>query len=281
MTLNREVLIGVLNVNASSFVGGTQVHLKSFRESLGIADGLLNRVATTTGALKMFVAPEYFFSQKVEMPRRVGDGTKTGYMPVSRDQGTRLVEDLVTLSGQYPDFLIFAGSIHYMEDGVGKKNTYNACPILAGGALVHLFHKRAYDNFANDVLTNPGFINGSESPLFTFGDLRFGVEICLDHGHRVLENHLTSSGEAPPQIQVLVSRGMMLGKTKATDLAIQCDMSPGVSRAGWVKQGDGTMIDSNLSGRPISDGTYVECFRVPPKVVVPTALPKAGKGVGI
>ena len=276
MSLTKEVLIGVLNVNNSSFVGGTRIHLKSLRESLGLADGLLNQLATTTGALKIFLAPEYFFSQMVQMPRRTGDGFKTGYMPVSREQAADVVASLVKLSSQYPDFLIIAGSIHSMQDdGTGKKITYNACPVLAGGSLIHVYQKRFFDNFATDVLTNPGWDTGSDSPLFNYGGLRFAVEICLDHGKRVLDTHLTSTGEAPPSIQVLVSRGMAIGKVNALDLAIQCDMSEGVSHAGFVKRADGTMIDSMVSSRPIFDGTYVECFRVLPKVGTGLPLPFA------
>ena len=281
MPLAKEVLIAVLNVNHSAFVGGTKVHLKSFRESLGLADGYLRGLATTTGALKIFVAPEYYFSQTVPMPRKHGDGFKTGYMPVSRDQAAEIVASLAQLSSQYSGFLIFAGSIHSMEDdGTGKKNTYNACPVLSGGDVVHLYYKRHYDNFATDVLTNPAFVAGTDSPLFAFGGLRFGVEICLDHGLRVLDNHLTSSGEAPPHIQVLVSRGMAIGKISATELAIQCEMAPGQREAGFVKRADGTKIDSIVTGRPISDGTYIECFRVPPSAGGALPLPFPTQGVG-
>jgi hypothetical protein len=257
------MLIGVLNANDSPFIGGTQAHLKALRESLGRADAILDGIATTTNPLKVFIAPEYFFSQKVEMPRRVGDGTKTGYMPVSRAQYEGLLEELLALSRQHPDFLIVAGSIHYME-GAGEKTTYNVCPVIAGGVTVHLYHKKAYDHFAADVLTNPAFSSGSESPMFDFADLRFGLEICLDHGKRVLSSHLASSGSAAPDIQVLVSRGMRLGRLSATQLAIHCDMSPGVPNAGTVKRADGTVIDCLVASRRIFDGTYVEGFRVGP-----------------
>eukprot|EP01036_Dinobryon_divergens_P024032 gene24032-32443_t len=161
-------------------------------------------------AIGILTAPEYFWSHD-------GNSTTTEY--------GALKQWLEQLSIRYPQILFIPGTISYSEQitadnhatfqtalretedvvrvpafdlqqqleiaSVGKYIVRNTALIACNGQVIMEYGKRCGFNELSILRINDHvYLPGQVSGLFTWSELYFGVEICLDHDVEVLDNNL-------------------------------------------------------------------------------------------
>ncbi|WP_152558679.1 hypothetical protein [Endozoicomonas numazuensis] len=117
------------------------------------------------------------------------------------DDKHSLYTKLQASSRKYPNILIVPGSIAYSKArGLSTRKYYNVCPILFGGNIILKKYKVGNDNYQS----KGDFKTKGKGNTFTHKNLKFGIDICLDHGHKVLKTSL--KGETV-DVHVLIADG--------------------------------------------------------------------------
>ena len=93
---------------------------------------------------RIFIAPEYLFTERDSNP---ADENRT-MIPASRSQKHAIYGRLRLISSRYPTIFIIAGTIAYEKRalvGLGRKHSYNVCPVLYGGEIIKTIYKSEDD----------------------------------------------------------------------------------------------------------------------------------------
>ena len=193
----KNLLVGMIEfANVPDFGGVNRGEYDEFEDALARAVALMNGISTSATDVRMFVAPEYYFSG-----HGATDRGATTIASLTRDDKHGLYKKLKSTSARYPNVLLIPGSIAYSKArGLSKRKYYNVCPIAAGGQIIHKYYKQSNDTFqsADD------FKSKDYGATFEYKQLRFGIDICLDHGHKRLKNAL---GTATVDVHILVADG--------------------------------------------------------------------------
>lgn len=188
-------------------------------------------------AVKIFVAPEYLFTERDDSP---GAGNRD-MIPASRSQKHTIYGRLRLISSRYPTVYIIAGTIAYEKramGGIGKKHSYNVCPILYGGEIIKTIYKSEDDA----MLQSEGVFGAkgdaeTQSPLFNAGAVAVGVDICADYNGTQggvdgrLGRYITRTRAGRPDIHVQISgtNSALPGKSQAKQdgAYVHCDLGKG------------------------------------------------------
>ena len=138
--------VGVVTLAVTRGTFGTNMtsRAKNFSTLVAQAAALFNG----SPDLKLFVAPEYFFSKFDSSGTKV-DGTKGELAPVSQSSKMDLYKGIAAASKLHPNILIVAGTIFYTR-GKNSIEGLNVCPIAIGGKIKHKIYKQNDDGWLKD-----------------------------------------------------------------------------------------------------------------------------------
>jgi len=260
-----------------------QDRLQLLRAVVGAADRAMpmpGALPPGTHALRLFLAPEYFFSESCN--RHVMDYETRG----------QVVQGMAKLSGDFPHMLLMPGTVAYFKPLVDKglesrrlkadpnhqsrvvkyagyftageeKSTYlahNTAYAFYGGQQVFKYRKmldcaelNAQDLKAGKVMV---FAIGSTVGVFNFNQagqaLRIGVEICADHDN----GQLSKGGVTNLDLQVVLSASTGLKKDFAVlregGCLFHCDAGESTvdgKRRAWQRVA-GVLVDLRAAGGP-------------------------------
>lgn len=216
-----ELLVAMIEFdNVADFSGADTSSYDQFDDALARADAMMSTHGNG-GELKMFVAPEYYFSG-----HSITEKGGTAISSLSRSQKHGLYDKIAQSSKRYPSIMIVPGSIAYSKArGLSKRKYYNVCPIAANGRIIHKYYKQSNDTYQS----SGDFKTKDYGATFTHANLNFGIDICLDHGHKMLKSSL---GGATVDVHILIADG-----------AAPSPMSIAASTNG------GVMVFCNMAGR--------------------------------
>ena len=254
------------------------VLLRSAIEAADRAMPIPGGLAAGTPVLRLFMAPEYFFSESCN--RHVMDYETRGHV----------VQAMANISANFPDMLLLPGTVSYFKPLVDKKletarlaadplhtsrlvkyagtytvgeekSTYlahNTAYAFHGGRQVFKYRKmldcaelNPQDRKAGKVMV---FATGNSVGAFDFNlggvTLRIGVEICADHDN----GQLSKGGVSNLDLQIVLSASTGLKKDYAVvrdgGCVFHCDAgeaSADGKRRAWQNVG-GTLVDLRTAG---------------------------------
>lgn len=257
-----ELLVGMIEFdNVANFGGGDKSSYDQFHDALTRADAMMTQHGNGR-ELKMFVAPEYYFS---------GHGTTerggTTITSLSRSNKHALYDKIAESSKRFPNILIVPGSIAYSKArGLSKRKYYSVCPIAANGRIIHKYYKQTNDTYQS----GDDFKTKDYGATFTHSNLNFGIDICLDHGHKMLKTALNGS---TVDIHILISDGSAPSPTSiaasvAGGVVVFCDMA-GRGKNGVLSVFANKFGTPNVRGRdmvaeisqPLCGGAHVALYK--------------------
>jgi predicted amidohydrolase len=214
------------------------------------------------GALKVLLAPEYFFSEFAAYGSRVGGATATS---LSREDKHAIYKELKRLSAAYPAILLFAGSILYTRSRLrGGTEGLNVCPVLYGGKIVFKHYKRGDDTILNEGMADANYRSKSNGNVFNAAGLSIGLEICLDHGE------LANDHASNLDLQVLLSAGASIKNsaivTRTNGVVAHCDLNGNLPTAVRLMKFNGNSatrqpeIASSIVSCTSVGGIKIECY---------------------
>ena len=124
----------------------------------------------------VYVGPEWFFRR----PDR----------PYTREERDHVVKTITAASRMYPDLVLMPGTIisAYVDEEVGAKELTNTAPVALNGKLLTTVDKS--DDAGDTAGLVPAALFSAEarkregSSFFDVGNLRFAIDICVDHQHK-------------------------------------------------------------------------------------------------
>jgi len=185
--------------------------------------------------VKLFVAPEYFFSKFDAYGTKV-DGTRGELAPASHGQKMDFYDDIQSASSLQPNIIIVAGTIFYTR---GKKSIegLNVCPIAVGGRIKHKIYKQNDDQRLKDYNKSYSYETKKRSdPVFTEKGVTFALDICRDHNSGLARTFAQKKNKTV-QIHILISAGAAPSQCAGT-YVVHCDLT------GDGKEGIGTVFQS-------------------------------------
>lgn len=134
----------------------------------------------------------------------------------------------------------------------GSEIVFNTVPIVSNGKVVHIYHKKneggeitdSTKQFGFNQYPIPGFGNMERfdnTGLFEFQGIKFGIEVCADHGNNSLFNEITglvdpTSCTKPNatgvDVQILIACGSVFSASKVY-----------ARKGGWVLACDASTAD--------------------------------------
>lgn len=216
--MTTTLIVGMIEFdNVATFAGVGRGDYDQFEDALARANALMNE-HSVGGEVRVFVAPEYYFSGHA-----ITDGGGTQIQSHSRDEKHKLYDKIKSTSSRYPDVLLIPGSIAYGKGSSKKRKYYGVCPIAAGGRILKKYYKQSNDTFQSET----GFTTKNYGATFTHRGIQFGIDICLDHGHKRLKDSL---GGGTVDVHVLISDGSAPSSTSLAapigrGVVVFCDMN--------------------------------------------------------
>jgi len=240
-----NVFLALIQVKLSQFTGLGADTFDSFTNLIAETDAAIENVKHGTDGLKVAMAPEYLFSDIT--PGAEANKSQESYQPITAKAKAKVYDKLETLSKQYPDLLLIAGSIFYQKGGLRGKG-YNVSPIMYGGKIHYKHNKIADDRHLSKDYSADAVHSYKEShadPFFECKNVRFGIEICADQG-RVL----TLQNQKPRPIDILIfisaGAGMLQGSlpnqvkfVAHVDLSNDIDYTKDRANGVWQKGDNG------------------------------------------
>ncbi|NNF07365.1 MAG: hypothetical protein HKN21_11440 [Candidatus Eisenbacteria bacterium] len=249
----KTVLVALLNVDPTQFSGGDAA---TFSTACTQASAALAHVGGRRAVTKLFVAPEYYFSQMDDTFTAEGTTPK----PVTRTQKHNIYTELKRVSSQHSDILMVAGSIFYKKTtGVFTKTTkgLNVCPVLLNGEFVYKYYKHDDDGNLGDTHPDAIYTHKKTDPFFTHDRVRYGIEICKDHTSQVLKGWVAAHGGARVDIHIYISAtnthqvSSLMAKTDG--YVIHCDMTSSDRKHGVMQQtGPSVTFDAGKAIIPLN-----------------------------
>lgn len=154
----------------------------------------------------VYVGPEWFFRR----PDR----------PYTREERDHVVKTVTAASRLYPDMVLMPGTIISADIGAqGAKDLTNTALVALNGELLTTLDKG--DDAGDTAGLVPGALFSAEarkkegSSFFDVGNLRFAIDICVDHQHKRAQKeggaadvHIVSgAGQSPEWDKVAVGPG--------------------------------------------------------------------------
>lgn len=103
----------------------------------------------------------------------------TGYPPEDLLLNPRFIEDNMTAVKKISSRTEGIAAIIGFVDSDGKKGIFNAAAVVAGGAVKDVYHKMILPNYG--VFDEFRYFRpGQRIPVYSMGNIRFGVSICED-----------------------------------------------------------------------------------------------------
>jgi hypothetical protein len=264
-----DVAIGLLKVDKNVFGGDTTNREQQFSMTVMQANSALKAIAA--GGVRVFVAPEYFWSEYGQIGKRI---LQMGPLAMDRDDKHGIYDVLKRVSKQAGSLVIVAGSIFYKKPNGGAEAAYNVCPVLQNGGFLLKSYKQMDDGAAGKNAGSMNFSYKDSVPYFRVGGVRFGIEVCGEHQHgasggtmRRLKDWATANGKTI-DIQLLASDSMppVPASVIATKYFAQCDCA-GTDAAVRLFPAGGP-YDSTTAIQPVSvtgsqvNGGIVYCYKV-------------------
>lgn len=159
----------------------------------------------------VFMGPEWFFNE--------------GTHPVSREEKERIIEEFRTLSTLYPQMVIVPGTIlsgdpYFKKKGFLKtkrkfignyNNLTNTAPVLWNGNILKTIDKAGIGGDTKEIMEvfnynqatskEKFWQGGDESAFFNLGDVKFAIDICVDHFSGRAKSELESIQEENNEVE--------------------------------------------------------------------------------
>ncbi|TQV77767.1 hypothetical protein [Denitrobaculum tricleocarpae] len=257
-----EILAAMIEFdNVADFGGADSGSYDQFDDALSRADAMMSQYGNGK-ELKMFVAPEYYFSG-----HSITEKGGTAITSLSRSQKHSLYDKIAQSSKSYPNMLIIPGSIAYSKArGFSKRKYYNVCPIAANGRIIHKYYKQTNDTYQS----TDDYKSKDYGATFAHANLDFGIDICLDHGHKMLKSSL---GNATVDVHILIADGaapspMSIAASTDGGAMVFCNMA-GRGKNGVLSVVANKFGNPNTAGRnmvaelsqPLTGGMQVALYR--------------------
>ncbi|WP_444930836.1 hypothetical protein ACJJIF_03370 [Microbulbifer sp. SSSA002] len=216
----KDILAAMIEFDDSSkFTGVSNTNFSVFTGAVARAKAMMQDYPDDK-YIKMLVAPEYYFS---------GYASKavTNHIDsLSKGSKSDIYSSLRTVSRQYPNILIVAGTIAYTKGGgcLSSPSYLSIAPILAGGNFLLKKYKVGNDQYQ----TKDSFVSKVSGSTFSHKGLTFGIDICLDHNNKVLKKSLD-------------------GKTVDVHILISDGSSPSPGSLATNKDGGGAVVFCNMT----------------------------------
>jgi predicted amidohydrolase len=151
-------------------------------------------------------------------------------------------------------------------EAFGGDELYNSAAIFSKGEIVGVYRKR------HPAIRSSVYRPGDRSPVFTLGDLRFGIMICNDSNFPELGTSMVARGArvllVPSNNALRPERADVVALTRATDISQATRNGVAVVRADVAGEtddrisiGSSTIIDRKgmvlQSGKPLSEDLLV------------------------
>lgn len=233
---------------------GTSDHAADFkarcdlvRELVDKAHAAMGNDATDASILKVVLAPEFLFRYRTGF-----DATPVTMYRVHNSaglyswdeflQGYEYLRGLFSAEA-YRDWLFFAGTVLSKEP-----NFVTGIPVYYNTALVFVGNNGPYYTYEKqdishiDRLTHASkawnaarydvnvwsYMYQHSHPVMELRGVRFGIEVCLDHGQSCLTAYIANTGQGDVDVHVIVACGMSI-----------VDANVAAKRDGYVARCDG------------------------------------------
>ena len=158
-------------------------------------------------------------------------------------------------------------------EGSGDGALYNSAAVFAGGEVVGIYRKRC------PAIRSSVYIPGEASPVFTLGDLTFGIMICNDTNFPEFAAGMVALGAqilfVPSNNALRPERADVVAQTRAVDVAhalrnrvpvIRADVAGETAQRTAI--GSSAIIDAEgtvlQGGRPLTEHLLVAELHPPP-----------------
>jgi len=282
----RTVLVAMIEFedHKSLFGKKNDEAIGNFKHALELAKNAMDTYQCTE-PVRVFVAPEYYFTKKKNCEEWNGGYSFT--VESHEKKGKRdIYASLREMSGdpKYAGILFIPGTIPYaVVNDRYDIDYYNVCPVFYNGKMIARHYKRENDRSQsiNAFCTKrniKGVVSKNYVFQFTVDDLDFGIEICRDHHFGTLKSsllkervnvHILISDDMTPSFAAIATKedgGLFLycdaqkfndrGKQKRADgcrnglFQVGYDPHKGIAEFDYEKCGFVTRIDSIGNGKP-------------------------------
>ena len=261
-----ELVVGLLKVDKHNFGPDSSNRAQEFATTVTQANAALKKHATGK-TIRMLVAPEYYWSGYGEIGKF---HKQTGALAMDRSGKHDIYKELKTISNQAGSLVLVAGSIFYKKPNGSSASAYNVCPVLQNGKFILKAYKDYDDGYASK---NPGTLvqtAKSSDPYFKVGTVRFGIEVCGEHGRLSKWN---AKANKSIDVQIMVSDSSFLQKpfVVATSYLVQCDIG-GTAVGTAVYKADAKTVGNEIDAKdsivpdeicdPQVNGTTVAIYKL-------------------
>jgi len=229
---------------SSCFEGSSDTRLKQLDSLVSATVGKFRK---SPGSLNVFSAPEWFFRKQSEA--------------FSKDEMAAIIAQLKRMSKSYPGLLLAPGSIFWgVQDKNGKWIIFNCAPVLMNGRVVtfhcksgeddHLSYDEVWGPSQNTPLANNerASTRKLDKKIFEVGNLRMGMDICLDHTSNPVCFSNALPGSETLDVLLLEAASMHFHPDKSK-------ISPG----GVVIRCDGAQASANVGAQVLLNGVTGPC----------------------
>lgn len=264
-----------VNVLAHTPAGGSlktigdspQERLKFFDQMCAKAHAGIptSKLASGEKQMNVMVAPEWLFAKRSDPNNRAYTG---------KDM-QEITEGLQQISKKYPDMLIVPGSVSWeIPDKTDPKKTimYNSTPVVQGGKIVHMYHKRNEGGETGGQLERWGMgrpeirdkVESFNTAFFEHKGVNFSLEMCADQAGAQSRKEYASkfpNGKGT-DVHILISEGSKLQPSmtpvKNGGLVVHVDGSgDGLSKVGTIQRPDITISEwMDAIDRPKVDAQF-------------------------
>ncbi|MBV1883202.1 MAG: hypothetical protein KUG82_16300 [Pseudomonadales bacterium] len=199
--------------------------------------------------------------------------------PLSRSDKHSIYGKLKTLSGQYADLIIVAGSIFYQKGGtVHAKKGYNVVPVLHNGQLIHKYYKKMDDGNLKAADNQAAWNYKDTDPIFQVNGITFGIEVCGENSdpQHSLQKWVQNNGGARVDVHIWLAGTTAHSKNNlAAKVGGYCLHSDLLTGRNIVEQAtatetmmgkdyakSSTPVAPNYQSAPLGNGSLIEVYRL-------------------
>jgi len=263
-----HVYLALLKVSKGAFGREANNRAQEFAIAVQQAKSALTLLANNDNGVRVFVAPEYFWSVHDDIGQ--SEHKLEGPLTMSRSAKHGIYKSLQTISRQAGDLVIVAGSIFYRKFKLtSPSQALNVCPVLQNGDFLLKSYKQMDDGFTRRNDRDLQYKFKDNEPFFQAGGVNFGLEICGEHYtlNQGVPKRLKTWVEKSHQsidIQIVVSEGVTIKSdsvvAKNGGYVAHCDfagngVAVGVYRAGGPFNINNAIPPDSATGAQINGGT--------------------------
>jgi hypothetical protein len=269
-----HVYLALLKVSKSTFGKQANNRAQEFAMAVQQAKAALALLDNQNDGVRVFVAPEYFWSVHDDIGQ---SARKTeGPLTMKRSAKHDIYKSLKTISRQAGNLVIVAGSIFYRKFRLtSPSEALNVCPVLQNGDFLLKAYKQMDDGFAKRNDGDLEYKFKDNAPYFAAGGVNFGLEICGEHFtlntgvQRRLKTWVETSRQSI-DIQIVVSEGVVIKAesvvAKNAGYVAQCDfagnaVAVGVYNAAGPFNINNAVPPNSVTGAQINGG-QINCYKL-------------------